>query len=51
MKRETELFFESVMREDRSILDLLDADYTFLNERMAKHYGMADIAGDGFPAQ
>ena len=38
-RRETELFFESILREDRSALDLLRADYTFLNERLALHYG------------
>ena len=48
MKQETELFFESVMREDRSVLDLLDADYTFLNERLAKHYGIEGVSGDEF---
>jgi mono/diheme cytochrome c family protein len=47
-KRETELFFESIVREDRSILDLLDADYTFLNERLAKHYGIPSVYGDHF---
>lgn len=46
MLKETELFFESVMREDRSILDLLDADYTFLNEPLARHYGIVDTAGN-----
>jgi hypothetical protein len=46
MLKETELFFDSVMREDRSILDLLDADYTFLNEPLAKHYGIADTNGN-----
>ena len=40
MRRETELLFESIMREDRNVLDLLRADYTFLNERLAKHYGI-----------
>ncbi|QDU62471.1 hypothetical protein Pan216_33380 [Planctomycetes bacterium Pan216] len=48
MRQETELFFASVMREDRSILDLLDADYTFLNERLAKHYGIDGVKGDQF---
>ncbi|MCA9191204.1 MAG: DUF1592 domain-containing protein [Planctomycetales bacterium] len=48
MRQETELFFESVVREDRSILDLLRADYTFLNERLAKHYGMEHIYGSHF---
>ena len=48
MKRETELFFESIMREDRSVLDLLTADYTFLNESLAKHYGVPNVYGDNF---
>lgn len=47
MLRETAMFFESVMREDRSILSLLDADYTFLNEPLARHYGIADTKGNG----
>jgi hypothetical protein len=47
-REETELFFESVMREDRSILDLLRADYTFLNERLAKHYGIPNVYGSRF---
>lgn len=46
MLMETRLFFDSVMREDRSILDLLAADYTFLNEPLAKHYGIADTQGN-----
>jgi mono/diheme cytochrome c family protein len=45
---ETELFFESVLREDRSVLDLLSADYTFVNERLARHYGIPDIYGSHF---
>jgi hypothetical protein len=48
MQREVELFFESVVREDRSVLDLLDADYTFVNERLAKHYGIPNIYGPHF---
>jgi hypothetical protein len=48
LKRETELFFESVMREDRPVLDLMSADYTFLNERVAKHYGIRGIYGSRF---
>ena len=48
MRRETELFFESIMREDRSVLDLLRADYTFLNERLAKHYGIPNVYGSYF---
>lgn len=47
-REETELFFESVMRENRSILDLLRADYTFLNERLAKHYGIPNVYGSRF---
>ena len=47
-ERETELFFDSVMREDRSVVDLLTADYTFLNERLAKHYGISGIYGSHF---
>jgi len=47
-QRETELFFESVLNEDRSALDLLTADYTFLNERLARHYGIAGINGSQF---
>jgi len=45
---ETELFFESIIREDRSVLDLLTADYTFVNERLARHYGMPNIYGSQF---
>ena len=48
LRRETELFFESVVREDRSALDLITADYTFLNERLARHYGMPGVAGSQF---
>jgi hypothetical protein len=47
-RTETELFFESIMREDRSVLDLLRADYTFLNERLAKHYGIPNVYGSRF---
>ena len=43
MRRETELFFENIMREDRSVLDLLRANYTFVNERLAKHYGIPNV--------
>jgi hypothetical protein len=46
MLRETELFFEAVLREDRSILDLVDADFTFLNGRLARHYGIVDTNGN-----
>jgi hypothetical protein len=48
LARETELFFESMLREDRSLVDLLNADYTFLNERLARHYGIAGIRGSEF---
>jgi hypothetical protein len=48
MLRETQLFFETIIREDRSILDLIDARYTFLNERLAKHYGIAGVQGPEF---
>lgn len=48
MKRETELLFTNVVQKDRSILELLSADYTFLNERLARHYGIADVSGDHF---
>ena len=47
-RQETELFFESVMREDRSVLDLLKADYTYLNERLAKHYEIPHVYGSRF---
>jgi mono/diheme cytochrome c family protein len=46
--REMDMFFESVMREDRSVLDLLTADYTFVNERLARHYGVPGIYGSQF---
>ena len=48
MLRETEVFFENLVREDRPILDLYTADYTFVNERLARHYGIPDVAGDHF---
>ena len=48
LRQETELFFESVLREDRSALDLITADYTFVNERLARHYGMPGVAGSHF---
>jgi len=48
MKRETELFFDSVVREDRNILDLLTANYTFVNERLARHYGIPNLLGNQF---
>jgi hypothetical protein len=45
---ETELFVDSIVREDRSVIDLIKADYTFLNERLAKHYGIPNIYGSRF---
>jgi cytochrome c5 len=47
-QRETEMFFASIVHEDRSVLDLLTADYTFVNERLAKHYGIPNIYGPQF---
>ena len=47
-QREIELFFDSIVHEDRSVLDLLTADYTFVNERLAKHYGIPNIYGPQF---
>ena len=46
--RETELLFDSVVRENRPVLDLLDADYTFVNERLARHYGIPNVYGPDF---
>jgi hypothetical protein len=48
MKTETDLFFMSIIREDRSALDFLDADYTFVNGRLARHYGIEGVSGDQF---
>jgi hypothetical protein len=48
MRRETELFFDNIVREDLSVMDLFTADYTFVNERLARHYGIPDVAGDRF---
>jgi len=48
MRKETELFVASVVHEDRSVIDLLDAKYTFLNERLAKHYGIPGVYGSDF---
>jgi mono/diheme cytochrome c family protein len=47
-RQETELFFDSVVREDRSVLDLLKANYTFVNERLARHYGIPHVYGSRF---
>lgn len=48
LRRETELLFESVLRDDRSVLDLIDTDTTFLDERLAKHYGIPHVYGSHF---
>jgi hypothetical protein len=48
MTRETELFFDSLVREDRNVLDLLNADYSFVNERLAQHYGIPNVTGNAF---
>ena len=48
MRQETELLFNSIVREDRDVLDLLNADYTFVNERLARHYGIPDVTGPEF---
>jgi len=48
LKRESELFFDSIIREDRNIVDLLTADYTFVNERLARHYGIPNVYGSRF---
>jgi len=47
-EQETALFFESIIRENRSVVDLLDANYTFLNERLARHYGIEGVHGENF---
>ncbi len=47
-ERETELFVDSILRENRSVLELIDADYTFLNERLADHYGIPNVSGSDF---
>lgn len=47
-RTETEMLFDSIVREDRNVLDLLNADYTFVNERLARHYGIRDIYGSQF---
>ena len=46
--RETEMFFDSLVREDRSVLDLITADYTFVNQRVARHYGIPNVTGNEF---
>ena len=47
-EREMQLFFDSILREDRSLIDLLDADYTFVDERLARHYGIPGVTGSFF---
>src|SRR6185436_15676103 len=47
-RRETELLFETILREDRSVVDLLNADYTFVDERLARHYGIPNVRGSRF---
>src|SRR4029079_7193761 len=46
--RETQLFFDSLVREDRSVLELLTADYSFVNDRIAQHYGIDNVTGSEF---
>ena len=48
MQRETEMLFQTIMREDRSVLEFIGADYTFVNERLARHYRIAGIEGEAF---
>jgi len=48
MQKETQMFFEAIMREDRSVLELMDANYTYLNERLARHYGVPGVKGEAF---
>ncbi len=48
MRQETELFFAAIMRDDRSVLDFINADFSYVNERLAEHYGIADVKGEEF---
>jgi hypothetical protein len=48
MRKETELFFDSVIREDRNVVDLISANYTFVNERLARFYGIPSVTGSDF---
>ncbi len=48
MRKEVELLFDAIVREDRSVIDILNADYTFVNERLAKHYGIKNLSGSQF---
>ena len=45
MAKETQLFFNDIVKHDHSVLDLLTADYTFVNERLARHYGIPNVSG------
>jgi hypothetical protein len=51
MRTETRLFFQNVLRENRPVSDFIDAKYSFLNERLAKHYGIRGVTGPEFPAR
>jgi hypothetical protein len=46
MQQETELYFDRIVRDDRPVMELVKSDYTFLNEPLAKHYGIPDVTGD-----
>ena len=48
MRREVELLFDDIVRQDRNVVDLLTAKYTFVNERLAKHYGIENVKGARF---
>jgi hypothetical protein len=48
MRKETELFFEAMIAEDRNVLEFLTADFTYVNQRLAEHYGLEPVTGDGF---
>src|SRR5205823_1599795 len=48
MIKETTMFFDSIVRDDRSVLDLINGDYTFVNERLAAHYGIPNVTGGAF---
>jgi formylglycine-generating enzyme required for sulfatase activity len=48
MRTETRMFLTAMIQEDRSLLDMVDTDFTFVNERLARHYGLADVRGDAF---
>jgi mono/diheme cytochrome c family protein len=48
MQKETEMYFDYIMRQDRNVVEFLNGDYTFVNQRLAKHYGLPDVSGDGF---